>query len=69
MGLHKAFPDAKITGVDIAPQPRYPFKFLRADALALGDILLADFDFIWASPPCQQFCALSTREDRRTFQT
>lgn len=43
----------EVTGVDIIPQPGYPFEFVQADAI---EYLLAHghlFDFIHASPPCQ----------------
>jgi len=36
MGLHRAWPKAKITGVDIRPQPSYPFTFVQADALTFS---------------------------------
>ena len=55
MGLHNAFPDAEITGVDIKPQPNYPFKFMQGDAL---EFILCGFDLIWASPPCQAHTTL-----------
>lgn len=54
MGYRLAFPDAEIVGIDIEPQPLYPFMFMRADAIACLDNrpFLDSFDLIHASPPC-----------------
>lgn len=51
----------KMIGVDIEPQPNYPFEFVQVNAL---DILrdtefLEEFDFIHASPPCQAYSRVS----------
>jgi DNA (cytosine-5)-methyltransferase 1 len=49
-----------VVGVDCVPQPRYPFEFVRADALTwLLDADLTRFDAIHASPPCHDHSALS----------
>jgi DNA (cytosine-5)-methyltransferase 1 len=50
-----------IVGVDINPQPRYPFAFLQQDALTLDQRFLRSFDAIHASPPCQRFSDLAKR--------
>jgi DNA (cytosine-5)-methyltransferase 1 len=58
MGYHRAFPDAEIVGVDINPQPNYPFTFVQGDATTYPT---DGFDFIHASPPCQAHTAMSNR--------
>lgn len=54
MGYHRAGFD--VVGVDIEPQPHYPFEFHQMDALAsVRPGIETQFHAIHASPPCQTF--------------
>lgn len=46
---------SEIVGVDIDAQPRYPFEFWQRDAMTMTYEEILSFDFIHASPPCQQY--------------
>lgn len=57
MGYYRAG-FTEIIGVDIEPQPHYPFTFIRADALSYfitESKTLLQADLIHASPPCQAY--------------
>lgn len=66
--------DIRITGIDIAPQPNYPFTFWQADALDyLGESIdkfypYNHYDFIHASPPCQAHTNLKSMPNAREHE-
>lgn len=74
-GASRGYADAgfDVVGIDIEPQPRYPFPFLQMDAVKALDewldgcpltfsdgreLMFADVQAIHASPPCQSFLNL-----------
>lgn len=59
MGYYRA--GFEVVGVDINPQPNYPFTFMQANALDVDE--WSEFDAIHASPPCQSFTAYRRRGD------
>lgn len=64
-GAGKGYSDAgfQVIGVDIDPQPNYPFKFFQADAVEFAEDFGPLFDVIHASPPCQTFSRTKTLHD------
>lgn len=63
MGYHKA--GFTVHGVDLHPQPRYPFTFFQKDAISYLEELIDsgeiyEYDVIHGSPPCQAFTRAQT---------
>lgn len=60
VGYHRA--GFEVVGVDIEPQPHYPFEFVQADALAMLEKVAVFrprlFAAVHASPPCQHYSVL-----------
>lgn len=55
MGYHRAGFD--VIGIDIDPQPNYPFPFIQGDALEAFEIVCRgeNVNAVHASPPCQAY--------------
>ena len=47
--------DIEITGIDIEPQPNYPFNFIQYDAVEYIKKYGKYYTHIHASPPCQKY--------------
>lgn len=75
MGYHRA--GFEVVGVDIKPQPRYPFEFLKHDAMGYlctmrqeedgrwHNAFTGPIDVIHASPPCQAYSTTKGLHDKR----
>ena len=77
MGYYRAGFD-EIVGVDINPQPRYPFEFVQSDVFDflnaasdpdqcpghIGGYCLNEFDVVHASPPCQAYSQITGNANR-----
>lgn len=50
----------EVTGVDLNPQPNYPFEFIQEDAVEYVKKHGHKYDVIHASPPCQAYTAMTT---------
>jgi len=48
-----------VVGVDINPQPNYPYTFVQKDVMKINWYDLRMFDLIHASPPCQYYSYMS----------
>jgi len=53
MGYHRAGFD--IVGVDIGPQPRFPFEFHQGDAIEYAAKHGHEFEVVVGGPPCQGY--------------
>src|SRR5258708_968716 len=63
MGLKRAGFD--VEGWDIKSGLSYPFKRHIADAT---EAKLDDFDFVWASPPCQKHCSFAHLHKHKHYE-
>lgn len=62
MGYHRA--GFEVVGVDIKPQPNYPFEFIRWDAIDWlhengAPSIRLSFNAVHASPPCPRYSSIS----------
>lgn len=69
-GASRGYAEAgfEVIGVDINPQPDYPYEFIQADALQTRP-LMGEFDVIHASPPCQRDAAITRGTNRHLRHT
>lgn len=59
-GCSRGYADVgfEMTGVDLYPQPHYPYRFVQADWAEYLAKHWQEYDFIHASPPCQAYSGM-----------
>lgn len=58
----------EVVGVDIAPQPEYPFEFIQGDALDYLQEYGHRYDLIHSSPPCQGYSHLTPKSHKGKYK-
>lgn len=51
-----------VTGIDIIDAPLilgYKHRFIKADITKISGLNFRDYDVIWGSPPCRDFCIIA----------
>lgn len=59
MGMGYYLAGYDVVGVDIDPQPNYPFPFIQGDAVEYIRAHGHEYDLIHGSPPCQDYSNLN----------
>jgi DNA (cytosine-5)-methyltransferase 1 len=61
----------EVTGVDLEPQPNYPYTFIQADVMEVlkDKAFLQGFEVIHASPPCQQYSIAGKKTKKEEAHT
>lgn len=65
MGYHRA--GFTVKGVDIDPQPNYPFEFVQTDCFEYLADHYQEFDAIHASVPCQKYSVTGNMYDNSHY--
>lgn len=58
-----------VVGVDIRPQPDYPYRFIQGDAVEYLKAHGHEYDAIHASPPCQGYSSVRSFTDVSKYPT
>lgn len=51
--------ELEITGIDIEPQPNYPYNFIQCDLVEFLQTQAGDYHVIHTSPPCQKYSTIT----------